>query len=355
MRKPTSRTASASLLAISMFAAVACSSAGGTTASGECVSPETPVITLAAYSTPREAYGKIIPAFTEQWAEEHGGQRVIFQESYGASTTQAENMIAGFEADVAALSLAPDLDQVVDAGLITHDWTAEPDNGMVSSSVVVLDVRPGNPDGIQDFDDLTNPGTEVLTPDPASSGGARWNIVAAYGASMRGYAEGTEGDTAAAQELLREIFANVTVLDKSARDSIKNFEAGNGTVAITYENEVLTAQEAGLEDEMIIPPSTVLIENPVAVVDEYAAKHCVEDVARGFVDFLHTDEAKELFATVGFLRPTDPAEAAAGDGERFPPIEDLFTVDDLGGWEAIERDVFGEQGAFTLAFDEAQA
>jgi sulfate/thiosulfate transport system substrate-binding protein len=354
MRKLITHPAATGALVVSMFAAVACSSAGSQTASGECVPPETPVVTLAAYSTPREAYGKIIPAFTELWAEEHDGQRVIFQESYGASTTQAENMIAGFEADVAALSLTPDLDQVVDAGLITHDWTAEPDNGMVSTSVVVLDVRPGNPEGFQDFDDLAAPGTEVLTPDPASSGGARWNIVAAYGAAMRGHAGGTEGDAAAAQELLTGIFTNVTVLDKSARDSIKNFEAGNGDVAITYENEVLTAQEAGLEDEMVIPPSTVLIENPVAVVDEYAAKHCVEDVARAFVDFLHTDEAKELYTTVGFLRSTDPAEAAAGDGEQFPAIEDLFTVEDLGGWEAIDQDVFGEQGAFTLAFEEAQ-
>ncbi len=332
--------------------AAACST--GASSSGPCTPPETPVITLAAYSTPREAYGKIIPAFTELWAEEHDGQRVIFQESYGASTTQAENMIAGFEADVAALSLAPDLDQVVDAGLVTHDWTAGPDNGMVSTSVVVLDVRPGNPEGFQDFDDLATPGIEVLTPDPASSGGARWNIVAAYGASVRGHAGGTEGDTAAAQELLRGIFTNVTVMDKSARDSIKNFEAGNGDVAITYENEVLTAQEAGLEDEMVIPPSTVLIENPVAVVDEYAQKHCVEDVAEAFVGYLHTDEAKELYTTVGFLRPTDPAEAAQGDGDQYPPIEDLFTVDDLGGWESIEQDVFGDQGAFTLAFEEAQ-
>ena len=332
----------------------ACSIGGEAASGGPCTPPETPVITLAAYSTPREAYGKIIPAFTELWGEEHDGQRVIFQESYGASTTQAENMIAGFEADVAALSLAPDLDQVVDAGLITHDWTAAPDNGMVSTSVVVLDVRPGNPQGFQDFDDLAKPGIEILTPDPASSGGARWNIVAAYGASMRGHAGGVEGDTAAAQELLRGIFTNVTVMDKSARDSIKNFEAGNGDVAITYENEVLTAQEAGLEDEMVIPPSTVLIENPVAVVDEHAQEHCVQDVAEAFVEYLHTDEAEELFTTVGFLRPTDPAEAAQGDGELYPPIEDLFTVEDLGGWEAMEQDVFGDQGAFTLAFEEAQ-
>jgi sulfate transport system substrate-binding protein len=354
MRSIFGKPVFAGALAVSMLAGAACGSGSGESADGgPCTPADPPVVTLAAYSTPREAYGKIIPAFQEVWAADHNGVKPIFQESYGASTTQAENMAAGFEADVAALSLAPDMQQVVDAGLITHDWEALPDNGMVSSSVVVFDVRPGNPLGIADFDDLAASGVEVLTPDPASSGGARWNIVAAYGAAMRGSAGGSEGDAAPAQELLKGIFTNVTVLDKSARDSIKNFESGNGDVAITYENEIITANAAGLEDEAVYPPSTVLIENPVAVVDEYADKHCVRDVAEAFVDFLHTPEAKELYTTVGFLRSTDPAEAAQGD-ETFPPIEDLFTVDDLGGWEVINTDVFGDAGAFTTAFAEAQ-
>jgi len=330
---------------------------GGTdSASGECTAPETPVLTFVAYSTPREAYGKIISAFQSKWKEEHDDQQVIFQESYAASTTQAQNVVNGFEADIVALSLGPDVDYIQEAGLITHDWTATTNGGMVSTSVVVFDVRPGNPLGIDDFDDLTAEGVEVLTPDPASSGGARWNIVGAYGASMRGYAGGTEGDTAAAQELLTGIFSNVIALDRSARDSIKNFEAGHGDVAITYENEVFTAREAGLEDEAAYPPSTVLIENPVAIVDENVDKHCVRDVAEAFVEYLHTPEAQEIYRTVGFLRPVDPLEAAAGDQEMgFPPIEDLFTLEDIGGWDAINEDVFGEQGVFTLAFEAAQA
>jgi sulfate/thiosulfate transport system substrate-binding protein len=325
----------------------------GNAAAGDCKPAETPVITFAAYSTPREAYGKIISAFQAKWKEEHDDQQVIFQESYGGSTTQSQNVINGFQADVVALSLAPDLDAIVDAGLITHDWTDVPDEGMVSTSLVVFDVRPGNPNNIRDFDDLAQDGLEVLTPDPASSGGARWNIVAAYGASMRGYAGGPKGDRAAAQDLLRGIFENVTVLDKTARDSIKNFESGNGDVAITYENEILTAQDAGLDDEMVIPPSTVLIENPVAVVDEYADQHCVREVAEAFVDYLHTPEAKELYTTVGFLRPTD-LEAAQKGGEGFPAVKDLWTVDDLGGWDKINEDLFSEQGLFTEAFEEAQ-
>ena len=341
-----------------MVLGAACSSGTSTQASGEgeggaCTPSETPTLTLAAYSTPREVYGKIIPAFQTMWKEEHDDQQVIFQESYGGSTTQSANVVNGFEADIVALSLGPDVDVIKDAGLITHDWEAEADGGMVSSSIAVLDVRPGNPEGLEDWDDLTQEGLEILTPDPASSGGARWNIVGAYGAAMRGHAGVQEGDTAGAQELLKGIFSNVTVLDKSARDSIKNFEAGNGDVAITYENEILTANKAGLPDEMVIPPSTVLIENPVALVDKNVDKHCVREVAEAFVDFLHTDEAKELYTSVGFLRSTDPAEAAKG-GEGFPPVEDLFTVEDLGGWDQINEEVFGDAGIFTKAFAEAQ-
>jgi sulfate transport system substrate-binding protein len=342
---------------LAALAASACGGGGGgdtASASTDC-DPDAPTLTVsfAAYSTPREVYGKIIPAFQAKWKEEHDDQQVIFQESYGGSTTQSQNIVNGYPADIFAASLGPDVDVIADAGLITHDWTDAPDGGMVSTSLVVFDVRPGNPESLQDFDDLTKPGLEILTPDPASSGGARWNIVAAYGAAMRGYAGSAEGDEAGAQDLLAGIFENVTVLDKSARDSIKNFESGNGDVAITYENEILTANEAGLDDEMVIPPSTVLIENPVAVIDENAKEHCVEEVANEFVEYLHSEEAKELYTTVGFLRSTDKAEAQKG-GEGFPPVEDLFTVDDLGGWDALAEDVFGDAGIFTEAFAEAQ-
>jgi sulfate transport system substrate-binding protein len=346
------------LVLIALIAAACGDSGDSTSASGEpCETPKPPdpiTLTFAAYSTPREVYGKIIPAFQTLWKEEHDDQQVIFQESYGGSTTQSQNVVNGFEADIVALSLGPDVDFIADEGLITHDWTDAPDKGMVSSSLVVFDVRPGNPEGLKDYDDLTQDGLEILTPDPASSGGARWNIVGAFGAAMRGFAGNEEGDEAGAAELLKGIFSNVTVLDKTARDSIKNFEAGNGDVAITYENEVLTAQDAGLEDEMVIPPSTVLIENPVSVVDTYAKEHCVEEVAQEFVDFLHTDEAKELYTTVGFLRSTDRDLAQKG-GDGFPAVEDLFTTDDLGGWDELGTKLFDEtEGLFTKAFEEAQ-
>lgn len=336
---------------IAILALAACGSAGATgDPGGPCTPSETPVVSFAAYSTPREAYGKIIPAFTTKWKDEHDGQIVIFQESYGGSTTQAANVIAGYEADVVALSLGPDVDQIADAGLISHDWTSVADAGMVSSSVVVFDVRPGNPLGIQDWDDLAKPGVEVLTPDPASSGGARWNLVSGWGAALRGYAGVAEGDDAGARSLLEDVLGNVLVFDKSARDSIKNFEAGSGDVAITYENEVLTAQEAGLEDEAVYPPSTVLIENPVAIVDDNVDKHCVREVAEAFVDFLHSDEAKELYTDVGFLRSTDLEQAQAGDpAGGSQAVEDVWAVEELGGWDALNEKLFSDSGLVTRA------
>jgi sulfate/thiosulfate transport system substrate-binding protein len=340
-------------IAVLALAGAACGGSGST-GTGACTPAKTPTVSLAAYSTPREVYGKIIPAFQAKWKSDHNGQQVIFTESYGGSTTQAQNVVNGFPADVVALSLATDIDTIKQAGLITHDWTTDTEGGIVSTSVVVFDVQPGNPKNILDFNDIAKPGLKVLTPDPAASGGARWNIIAAYGAALRGFAGGVKGDAASAQTLLTGIFKNVTVLDKSARDSIKNFESGSGDVAITYENEIFTAQKAKLPDEEVIPPSTVLIENPVSVVDKNAAAHCVTDVAKAFVDYLHTQEAKDIYTSVGFLRPVDPVAAAKGGG-KFAPIHDLFTVTrDLGGWDQLTTTVFGADGVFTKAFKEAK-
>jgi sulfate transport system substrate-binding protein len=334
-------------------ALAACSSGSGddvqsSPAGGPCTPPETPVINFAAFSTPREVYGKIIPEFVSQWKEDHDDQNVIFQESYAGSTTQAANITAGYEADVVALSLGPDVDQIADAGLITHDWEDAPDGGMVSTSVVVFGVRPGNPKGLEDWDDLAAEGVEILTPDPASSGGARWNIVSLWGSALNGYAGVAKGDEAGATELLQGLLGNVIVFDKNARDSIQNFEAGNGDVAITYENEVLTAQAAGEDNPAVYPPSSVLIENPVAVVDANVDKHCVRDVAEAFVEFLHTPEVKEMYTEIGFLRSTDIEEAKKGGGQ-FPPMEDLWDVDEFGGWDALNEELFSDSGIATQA------
>ena len=335
----------APVLSLSVLSACGNDPAG---AAADCEGlPEQPTLSFAAYSTPREAYGKIISAFKTAWKEEHDDQEIIFQESYDASTLQASRVVGGYEADVVALSLGPDVDEIADAGLITHDWTQETDGGMVTTSVVVFDVRPGNPLGIEDWDDLAAPGVEVLTPDPASSGGARWNLVSGWGAALNGYGGVTEGDEAGATALLQGVLGNVLAFDSSARKSIQNFEEGNGDVAITYENEVITAQAAGKEDEAVYPPSSVLIENPVAVVDQNVDKHCVREVAEAFVEFLHTDEAKEIFLDAGY-RSTDLAEAQKG-GDGYPAIEDLWDVDDFGGWDALTEKLFSDTGIVTQA------
>jgi len=349
-----------SLLAVG---AAACSSASGSGDNGSsagstaaCTPAESPVITLAAYSNVYDVYGKLISAFQTEWKDAHDDQQVIFQTSFGGSTTQAQNVVAGFPADIVALSLAPDVQLIQDAGLITHDWTQDTENSIVASSVVVFDVRPGNPKHIENWNDLAQPGLQILTPDPAASGGARWNIVAAYGAALRGQVPGyAADDPAAAEQLLTDIFKNVTVMDKSANDSIKNFQAGNGDVAITYEYAGLAAQKSGLPDELVIPPSTVAIQTPTVVVDKNAEAHCVEDIAKAFVEYLHSDEAKATFLSTGYERSVDLKAAQSGEKGAFPPVTDLFSTEDIGGWDQLQNDtVFGPDGAFTKALAAAQ-
>lgn len=346
----------AALVALSILILASCSTSGAAENSaasgGTCTPSDSPTITFLAYSTPQEVYdAKIIPAFKSMWKDQHDGQIVNFLESYGPSTTQAQNVVNGQPADVVALSLAPDVNTIEDAGLITHDWTQAPDGGMVSSSVVVLDVRPGNPKGIEDWNDLAKPGVQVLTPDPAQSGGARWNLVSMWGAALRGDVPGiAKGDEAGATKLMQDVTGNVVSYDSSARSSIQNFEDGNGDVAITYENEVKTANAAGLPDQAVYPKGSVLIENPVAIVDKNVDEHCVRDVAEAFVKFLHTKEAKSYYTDTGYLRSTDPTLAQAGDPSKgFPAIKDLYTVQDLGGWDALDQKLFADNGIATQA------
>jgi sulfate/thiosulfate transport system substrate-binding protein len=340
------------LVPLTLIAASCSTSSAGTNASGDCTTSGPVTINFAAYSTPREVYdAKIIPAFVSAWKEDHDGQSILFQESYAGSTEQAQNVVNGLPADIVALSLAPDVQTIEDAGLITHDWTAAPDKGMVSTSVAVFDVRPGNPKSIKDWNDLATSGTDVLTPDPAVSGGARWNLVALWGAALRGDVSGVaKDDETAATSLLQGVIGNVSAYDSSARKSIQNFESGNGDAAITYENEVMTARAAGEPDEAVYPKGTVLIENPVAVVDKNAEAHCVEDIANAFVAYLHTKDAKDAYTSTGFLRSTDAKKAAAGDpANGFPAIQDLFTVEDLGGWDALDQKLFADDGIATQA------
>lgn len=309
-------------------------------------------LTLGGYTTPREAYGKaIIPAFAKYWKEKTG-QEVEFKESYQGSGAQSRAIIGGFEADIAALSLEGDIDKIAEAGLITHDWKAKPNHGMISDSIVVIAVRQGNPKGIHDWPDLARPGLNVLTPDPKTSGGAQWNVNAIYGAALRGYAGVAKDDRAAAQKFLESVFHNVSIMDKGARESITNFEKGVGDAAITYENEVLVGRQAGQTYEYIVPRSTILIENPVALVDKYVDKHGTRAVAEAFVDFLQTVEAQRAYAKYG-LRAVDQTVAQETQAQ-YPKVEDLWRIEFLGGWKKVGEEIYGPRGVYTKVFEDLQ-
>ncbi len=307
--------------------------------------PVARTLTLAGYTTPREAYETaIFPAFAAQWKEETG-QDVTFEATWQGSGAQARAVKEGLEADVVALSLDPDVAVLEEAGLVTKDWRSGPDGGLVTRSIAVLAVRPGNPEAIADWSDLGREGVEVLTPNVRTSGGAMWNVLALYGAATRGKVPGVPGgDTAAATKLLGDVLKNVEVMDKGARESIVTFEKGVGDVAITYENEVIVAKQAGKAMDYVVPSSTISIDNPLVVVDQYATKHQNQDLAEAFVAFCHTPEAQAAYARYG-LRPVLDAAVPAD----LPKPADLFTITDLGGWSAAKPLLFAQGGIYDQA------
>ena len=284
-------------------------------------------LSLIAYSTPREAYAKLIPMFQATPA----GKGVSFTQSYGASGDQARAVQAGLNADIVALSLAPDVDQLVKAGLVDANWKRQSYKGMVTDSVVVFAVRDGNPKHIRGWDDLLKPGIEVITPNPFTSGGARWNVMAAYGAWLK------LGKTKPqAQAKLLQLFQRVAVQDKSARDALNTFLSGKGDVLLTYESEAIAAKLAGQNVQYVIPRSTILIENPIAVTR--TTDHKSE--AQAFVRFLKTPAAQQVFADRGY-RPVVKS-VLEKNRKKFPVRPGQFTIDQLGlgGWDKVQRDFF---------------
>ncbi len=313
---------------------------------------ETRDLILAAYSVPKEAYERhIIPAFQRYWKQKTG-QDVRVRSSYGASGAQARAIIGGFDADVAVLSLEGDVDQIVKAGLITHDWRKAPHGGMISASVVALGVRKGNPKGVKGWEDAARPGIEVLYPNPKTSGGAMWDVIAIYGAGLKlaeqqaGKPVAPEAAATQAVDLLTRIQRNVKVMDKSGRESVTTFERGVGDVIVTYENELLPRVKSGRPYEIIVPAETVWIENPAAVVDTYADRHKAKDLAEAFVAFLHGPEAQAAFVELGF-RPLDRGTNVPTAAGTLPQPARLFTIADLGGWDQVSNKLFGAQGLWT--------
>ncbi len=322
----------------------------------------TPVsLTLVGYAVPREAFGDIIPAFQAKWLKDKN-QQVTISESYGASGSQSRAVVGGFEADIVDLSIEPDVQRLVDAGLITHDWKANDYKGFATNSEVVLAVRPDNPKGIKDWADLAQDGLQVVTPDPVTSGGAQWNVLAAYGAARRGHVAGFDANDDGALQFLTQLITNVVAFDKDGRESFLTFENGVGDVAITYENEVYAGLQAGGEYEIVYPTSTILIENPVALVDTYVDKHGTREVAQAFIDYLWSPEGQTIFAQHGF-RPVNtdvatqfnvnvevtPTADAPTDTVSlvFPPIADQFTIEEFQTWADARTIFFGDNGSIT--------
>jgi sulfate transport system substrate-binding protein len=261
---------------------------------------------------------------------------VEFDQSYASSGEQSRAVEAGLAADVVAFSLEPDITRLIDAGLVDADWNQDEYDGIVSDSVVVFVVREGNPKDIQTWDDLLKDGVEVITPNPFTSGGAQWNIMAGYGAKLEQGASDEE-----AIDYLRELFLeHVPVQDKSARESLQTFSGGKGDVLLAYENEAIFAQQAGEPIEYVVPDETILIENPVAVVN--TSEHA--DVAQAFIDYLRTPEAQTVFGEKGY-RPVVEDVLAEFD---YPEPPGLFTIADLGGWSDVRSRFFDREESIFL-------
>jgi sulfate transport system substrate-binding protein len=311
---------------VAVFGLAACGSDAGASSDEEKVT-----LALVAYSTPQEAYEEIIAAYQDT----SEGANVEFTTSFGGSGDQSRAVESGLPADIVAFSLEPDMTRVVKAGIVAEDWNSDEHAGMVTDSVVVIATREGNPKNLTDWDDLTQPGIEVITPNPFTSGGARWNVLAAYGAASD-VGENHEGGVA----YLNDLFKNVPVQDDSARKSLQTFAGGKGDAILAYENEAFFANQNGQKLEYTVPDETILIENPVAVTE--SSEHPEE--AQAFLDYLRSEEAQRIFLENGY-RPVNEDVAAESD---FPTPSGLFTIADLGGWPDVTDQFFNTDGSIML-------
>ncbi len=308
-------------------------SACGGGAGAESGVGDSTTLNLVGFAVPEAAN----TAIAEKWAETEDGKAVSWQTSYGASGDQSRAVEAGLEADYVHFSLEGDVTRLVDAGLVTEDWKAGPNKGIVSESVVVLVVRKGNPRNIQGWDDIVEPGVGIITPNPGSSGSARWNILAAWGHVIAN--GGTEDE---AKEFLEKFFTNAVALPGSGRDATTAFTSGNGDVLLSYENEAILARQNGEDFDYIVPDDTLLIENPGAVLED------ADPLAAKWLEFLQTKEAQTEFALTGFRPLIDgvevEVEGANDPANPFPTPSTLLTIDnDFGGWEEANAKFFDEE------------
>ncbi|CAN5488321.1 sulfate ABC transporter substrate-binding protein [soil metagenome] len=310
--------------------ALALSACGGSSRGASGGSDE---VNLVGFSILEQANEQVIADFEKTTA----GQDVTFKQSYGASGDQARAVIGGQQADLVHLSLEPDVQKLVDEKLVADDWRSTPSQGILTQSVVVIVVRKGNPKNIQTWDDLTGSGVKIITPNPASSGSAKWNILAAYGHVL---ADG--GSEADAHAYLAKFFGNVEALPGSGRDATTAFQSGQGDVLLSYENEAILARQSGADFDYVVPPETVLIQNPGAVTTDASL------AAKKFLTYLTGEEAQTTYATEGF-RPLDDSIKVDVEGANYPsdpfpaPARKLLTIDDdFGGWAEANTTFFDE-------------
>jgi len=296
-----------------------------------------------SYDPTRELYQDFNAAFAKYWKGK-SGENIAINQSHGGSGKQARAVIDGLEADVVTLALAYDIDAIAQSGLMPRNWqTRLPNNSAPYTSTIVLLVRKGNPKGIKDWDDLVKPGISVVSPNPKTSGGARWNYLAAWGYARKRYG----GDEAKAKDFVTRLYRNVPVLDTGARGATVTFvERGIGDVLMAWENEaILASRELGKgRFEIVAPSVSILAEPPVAVVDRVAAKHKTRAVAQAYLEYLYTTEGQEIAAR-HYYRPRLEA-VAAKYADQFPKLT-LFTIDEAaGGWSQAQKTHFADGGVF---------
>ncbi|WP_232678262.1 sulfate ABC transporter substrate-binding protein [Nocardioides sp. R-C-SC26] len=312
-------------------ALTACTSTGGGDADKQ--------LHVVAFSVMEKANEPVFEAFEDTDA----GKDITFTPSYGPSGDQSRAVVNGSDADVVHFSLETDVTRLVDADLVADDWKDNATKGIATSSVVVFVVRKGNPENIQSWDDLVKPGVEVITPNPGSSGSARWNILAAWA-----HIVGNGGTDAEARAFITQLLKNTPALPASAREATSAFVEGNQDVLLSYENEAILAKQNGEDIDYVVPPDTLLIENPAAVTTD------AKDGAQEFLDFILSPEAQAIYASFGF-RPVvgvdgvevPEVEGANDPADPFPTPSQLFTIDDdFGGWAAAADKFFadGEDG-----------
>ena len=297
-------------------------------------------LTLVGYAVPKAAHDAVIPKFVEQWKKEHN-QDVTFKQSYGGSGSQTRAIIDGLEADVVHLAIPSDVEKLQKSGFIQPGWeNKHPNNSIVASSVGAIVTRAGNPKGIKTWADLGKNDVKVITANPKTSGGARWNFLALWGSVLK-----TGGDEAKAQDFVTNIYKNAPVLPKDAREaSDAFFKQGQGDALINYENEVILANQKGEKLPYVVPDINISIDTPVAVVDKNVDKHGTREVAEAFVKYLYTPDAQREFTKVGF-RPADPTVAKEVESQ-FPKVTTLFKSQDIGDWGKIQKQFFDDGAVF---------